>query len=242
MVGAREKSMASRVQIRLKIFTDSHPFLGPTVYMSSVLYFVAQIVVAWNWKPPYSVVRNNISDLGNTHCGKYGLEYVCSTHHFIMNSAFILLGVIMAVGSTLIYQEFTFLEARQRMGARVGFAVMGIAGIGAILVGSFPENSIKFMHLAGAAVAITLGNVAIFILGWYLPLSRNWRDSMRWFSLLAIVAFLLFVSHRDFGVGNGTMERFAQYPQTIWLILFGIYISRDHYSRRRRLTTAGNQE
>ena len=41
---------------------------------SSVLYFVAQIFVAWIWKDPsYSLWTNTISDLGNTVC--HGTKY-----------------------------------------------------------------------------------------------------------------------------------------------------------------------
>ena len=106
-----------------------------------------------------------------------------------------------------------------------------MAGLGAILVGAFPENSVKVMHFVGAALAIGVGDAAIFVLGCYLPLPRRWRDALRWYSALALLALALFGAHRDFGMGGGLMERFAQYPQTIWLILFGFYVSSDHYQR-----------
>ena len=48
------------------------------------------------------------------------------------------------------------------------------------------------------------------------------------FSSLALAALLCFASHKSFGIGRGTMERIAAYPVTIWLITFGLYISRFH--------------
>jgi hypothetical protein len=35
----------------------------------------------------------------------------------------------------------------------------------------------------------------------------------------------LFIGHVDFGLGRGGMERLVSYPQTIWLVLFGVYMS-----------------
>jgi hypothetical protein len=32
-------------------------------------------------------------------------------------------------------------------------------------------------------------------------------------------------------MGAGTMERLAAYPETAWMIAFGVYISRDHRLR-----------
>jgi hypothetical membrane protein len=52
------------------------------------------------------------------------------------------------------------------------------------------------------------------------------RRSMLMFSSMALTALLLFAAHKYFGIGAGTMERLAAYPETIWLITFGLYIWR----------------
>jgi hypothetical membrane protein len=223
--------MVSRASATTKNFTDRHPWIGPTVFMLSALYFLAQIVVGWVWNPPYSLVHNFISDLGNTKCAVYSGSYVCSTRHVLMNVAFISLGVVMAVGSLLIYQEFTERTPRERRAALLGFGCLGLAGVGTALVGIFPENTVHYMHVGSAAVAIGLGNVGIFILGWVLPLPEGLRRSMLFMSVISITALVLFGSHRYFGLGAGGMERIAAYPETIWLIRFGLYISRNHFSK-----------
>jgi hypothetical protein len=41
---------------------------------------------------------------------------------------------------------------------------------------------------------------------------------------------VLFGTDRYFGLGAGSMERIAAYPETLWLIRFGLYISRNHFS------------
>jgi hypothetical membrane protein len=199
-------------------FTDRHPLVGPAVLISASLYFLAQVVAAWVWNPPYSVVTNTISDLGRT----------TAPRHALMNAAFVLLGVVMSLGSLFIYQEFRQVSLLQRRGAMVGFTVMGVAGVGAVLVGAFPENANHAVHLTGAALAIGGGIVAMFVLGWVLELPVRLGTFARGLAPVAMTALVLFACHRDFGLGRGTMERLAAYPVTIWLIAFGCYMARGH--------------
>ncbi len=214
-------------------FTDRHPLVGPAVLISSTLYFIAQLAAAWVWNPPYSVITDTISDLGKT----------TSPRHVLMNAAFVLLGVVMSLGSLLIYQEFRRASLVQQRGAMVGFTVMGVAGVGAVLVGVFPENTSHALHLAGAVLAIGGGIVAIFVLGWVLELPERLSTFTRFWAPVAMTALVLFACHRDFGIGAGTMERIAAYPVTIWLIAFGCYMARGHVKRRylmRRIILLGS--
>jgi hypothetical membrane protein len=206
---------------------DTHPALGPAIFTAATLYFIVQIIVAWVFVPSYTLVSNSISDLGDTSCGDYGSPGMCSPRWWLMNYAgFLLLGLIMVIGSALLYHEFTDRRPRERRAAMIGFALMALAGIGSILVGFFPENQNRTMHILGAFLAIAVGNIAILVLGSVLTLPESMRRSMLVFSSLALAALLCFASHRSFGIGQGTMERVAAYPVTIWLITFGLYIWR----------------
>ncbi|HSX36909.1 MAG TPA: hypothetical protein VLG13_02205, partial [Patescibacteria group bacterium] len=60
------------IRKRVAEFTDRFPLIGPLVWVLSVQYFVAQLLVASSWPLAYSWRRNLISDLGNTACGHYG--------------------------------------------------------------------------------------------------------------------------------------------------------------------------
>jgi hypothetical membrane protein len=208
---------------------EANPSFGPAVFMAAALYFVVQLIVAWVFIPSYSLVSNTISDLGETSCGGYGSPGMCSPRWWLMDYAgFLLLGLIMVTGSALLYHEFTERVPRERRTAMVGFGLMALAGLGSILVGFFPENENRTMHIIGAFLAIAIGNVAIVVLGGGLTLPESMRRSMLIFSSLALAALLCFASHKSFGIGRGTMERIAAYPVTIWLIAFGLYISRSH--------------
>ncbi len=226
---------------RLQQFVDRYPLLGPAVWVLSIIYFAAQLATAWVWHPAYSVVRNTISDLGNTTCGDYRGSFVCSPRHELMNAAFIAVGVVMAAGSLLIATEFTEGRLWQRRTAALGFWCIAAAGLGSIAVGLFPENTVRWIHILGATLAIGVANVGILLLGIALPLPTNLRRFMLTWAPISLVALACFACDRDFGIGTGSMERLAAYPVTIWLVSFGVYMMRDHYTRaaRARTTRAG---
>ena len=216
---------------------DAHPALGPAIFTVASLYFLIQIIVAWVFIPSYSLVSNTISDLGETSCGGYGSPATCSPRWWLMDYVgFLLLGLVMMVGSALLYHEFTDRPQRERRAAVFGFGLIALGGLGSILVGFFPENENGTMHIIGAFLAIAIGNIAILVLGAVLTLPKSMRRSMLMFSSLALAALLCFASHRSFGIGRGTMERIAAYPVTIWLITFGLYIWRFNPKRSHDYT------
>ncbi len=191
------------------------PLAGPLCWIASIQYFIVQIIVARAWQVAYSLGRNPISDLGNTVCGDYGARYVCSPLHGWMNLSFIVLGITMIAGSVLIYQAY-----RQ---SATGFGLMALAGLGTLLVGAFPENTVAVWHELGAALPFLLGNLALVILGLRLAMPRPLRLYTIASGCIALLALVLFLSHHYLGLGIGGMERLVAYPQTLWLIIFGLY-------------------
>jgi hypothetical membrane protein len=211
---------------RIRTFTDKYPLVGPTFWIVSLQYFITQLIVAKAWDLPYSFSQNTISDLGNSACGVYSDRFVCSPLFAYMDASFIVLGATMIAGSTLIYQEF-----RKNTGNLVGFIFMALAGLGTMMVGIFSENENATLHALGAALPFLLGNVALLIFSYSLGLGRKFRYYTRLSALVALVALVFFVSKHYLGLGQGGMERLVAHPQTVWLILFGIYMSRNHFRK-----------
>lgn len=209
---------------RIAIFTNKYPLVGPTFWIATVHYFVVQIIAAAYWLTPFSLRDNPISDLGNSACGEYAMRYVCSPLYTWMNASFILLGLLMIAGSTLIDEGF-----RRSKGSHIAFILMGLAGFGAVLVGMFPENTIPALHFIGAILAILVGNIAVLMFGFVLGLHGWFRTYTIATGLITIAATVLFFFGIYLGLGEGGMERLAAYPQTLWLIVFGVYLSRDRY-------------
>jgi hypothetical membrane protein len=145
-----------------------------------------------------------------------------------MNTSFIVLGAFMAIGSALIYNEF-----KKTRGSYIGFSLMTIAGFGTVLVGLFPENTISQFHSFGALLAFLFGNLALVVLGSVLDMPKSMRKYTLLSGFVGLFALILYGLKNFLGLGEGGMERVVAYPQTFWLITFGIYISSHHYRIRR---------
>lgn len=193
--------------------------VGPILYVSSLQYFIVQLVVSLRWSPAYSLRRDTISDLGNTACGTFNGRYVCSPLHALMNASFIALGVTMIAGSVLTLHHVGANRAR-----RLGFVATGIGGLGVVVVGVFPENSVPTVHGLGAALPFVIGNLGVIVLGVSLAMPRVLRVTTLTLGSVALVALLFYASTQYLALGEGGMERIVAYPQTVWLILFGAYL------------------
>jgi hypothetical membrane protein len=217
--------------VRIRFFTDRYDWMGPVIVVLSCWYFAAQVLVAGVFRPQYSFISNAISDLGNTACPPPH-SGICSPLHVWMNASLVVLGLAMIVGAILIFSEFSFSEERrERAAALAGFVCMALGGLGAALVGIVPENvNTAHLHTVGTVMAIGFGQLAILILGVVLREIPDWlREFMIVTSLFVLLAGISIAGKHQFGIGGGALERLAQYPESVWLILFGFYISRNHH-------------
>jgi hypothetical membrane protein len=220
---------------RIKVFTNKIDWLGPALVLLSAWYFSAQVLVAWVFEPPYNLFTNAISDLGAT--GHFQKNYPFYSPRWIwMDLSFGVLGAAMLIGSILVFTEFRFSgEGRERVVAAIGFFLLSVSGLGAILVGCVPENlsASEFgLHGAGTFISIGAGQLGILILGLVLRSIPDWlREYMIVTSLIVFLGGISYkyYSTHAFGFGAGALERVVQYPQGLWLILFGFYISREHW-------------
>lgn len=190
---------------------------------------VVQFVVAAAWvSPPYSWRDNAISDLGATICGTYGGREVCSPDAWLMNVSFVLLGITMIVGSWLIYHQ-----VERASYDRLGFVMMALAGLGTVLVGVFPENVPEPWHGLGAVMAFGLGDLALVVFALTLHLSQPMRAFTLVSGVTGLTGLALYGSGTYLGLGLGGMERVAGYPQTVWLIVFGAYLTLNYLRHRK---------
>jgi len=213
----------------MRIFNDRYPLIGPAFYAVSLQLFLTQWFVASRWPTPYSFTANVISDLGNTMCGTFGDRYVCSPWYSWMNASFVFLGATMIAGSALIYQEF-----KKTRASRLGFTLMALAGLGTIIVGLAAENVDPPFHGLGAFMVFVFGNLALIILGSSLNISGAFKIYSLLSGVIALIALGLFVTKTYLGLGPGGMERVVAHPQTVWLTLFGLYMTRSHFRRKRQ--------
>jgi hypothetical membrane protein len=194
---------------------------GAILWVLNLQYFIVQAIVAAAWTKGngYSWAHNTISDLGNTQCGEYGARIVCSPVHLAMNISFVVLGITISVGAILLGREL-----KPAFLGRLGFGCLAISGVGAALVGLFPENSVSVLHITGAALSFLIGNAGIILIGLSLrQLPKTLRTYTIFSGVIALIALVLFLQKTYLGLGIGGMERVVSYPQTVWMIVFGAY-------------------
>jgi len=222
---------ARRAIGRLGDLNDGHPRVGPWLCISSAQYFIVQFLVALRWSPPYSLSKDTISDLGNTACGKFNDRFVCSPLHAAMNVSFVTLGVTMVLGCALLHHAFSSTGSRLRT---LGFSLVGVGGIGVIVVGVFPENSVPAFHGIGAALPFVLGNIGVVLLGFSLSVPLAMRILTLFLGAVALLSLMFYASTHYLGLGEGGVERLVAYPQTVWLILIGAFVLSKRWSHERR--------
>lgn len=188
-------------------------------WILNIQFFVAQVIVGLSFKPTYSLVNNTISDLGNTECSLYGSREVCSSLHLPMNLSFILLGLTISFGAFIYWRCL----ANDKLSS-LGFLLLGLSGLGSILVGLYPENSISSAHIIGAALSFIFGNIGLILVS--LSAKSSLKRSLKYISVvagtIALVATLLLATNNYLYLGLGGIERIAAYVQTIWMTAFGI--------------------
>lgn len=183
-------------------------------------FLLCEVVAAAAWRRPgYSYFRNFISDLGVTDGPMtYQGRLVDSPLRVLMNVSFFLLGIIGAYGIIMLTRSLP--PSRHRGWLRLA----GVAfGLGGILVGLFPENTIELAHAAGAFLNIGFGNVVLILVG---ARATRYYAAPPWVAWLLVglgtmgsAAMVVLVTVP--ALFTGAVERTAAYPYMVSLIVLG---------------------
>lgn len=205
----------------VELFTRRYPWLAPVCWLLTIQYFVAQIAVALATRSLYNWGTDPISYLGISPCGLFNSEYVCSPLAAVFNLSVIGLGVTMAAGAFLFYHQF-----RKSPGTLFGFGVIIVAGVGSLLAGVFPTDTVASVHRVGSGLSFVGGLVGVFALSISLRgLPRVLRYVMVTSGAVAVAGLVLLSLIFFLGIGfKGAAERITSYPQILWLVAFGAYI------------------
>lgn len=204
---------------------------GAISWLSSLQFFIIQLIVQLAWATPYSLRHNYISDLGNTACSDFSTNsplYICSPLHRVMNASFILLGLTLPLGAFLTRHFFP-----RGRGRNIGLTLVGSAGLGLILVGFAPENVTISVHATGAALQFMAGNVGMIVIGalfYQRHHTQLGRFSVIWglVGLIGLVVFMVCrISNSSLGLGVGGWERVVVYPLPVWAIVMGVIMLRE---------------
>lgn len=173
--------------------------------------FVVFMIIAEAIYPNYSVSANFISDLG-----VWGQPSAAIFNPSITLSGLLTLGGAFFLQKILGKRRFSFFVA--------------LSGLGALLVGFFPENTvivsgIPVVHSIAALIAFVFGGLAaVTSYSITKPPFRYISVILGGLSFLALVLFLSSYTTGFLGLGPGGLERMIVYPSAIWTMGFGGYL------------------
>jgi hypothetical membrane protein len=180
---------------------------GFAIFFGSVQFGIL-LIVAESVYPGYSVSLNYVSDLGAT-CPSSGSCVIDQPASIVFSSSIILLGVSILLGAYFLQKEFHWTPAS---------ALIGLAGVGALGVGLFPETTGIVHSLFSLMVFLFSGLSAIVA-------ARFQKKPLFYLSIIlgfaTLIALLLYVDGDYLGLGVGGMERMVVYPVLLWGIGFG---------------------
>jgi hypothetical membrane protein len=175
---------------------DDTKVAGTLLFLGAVQFLIV-LVVAEALYPNYSVSLNYISDLG-----------VGSTA-LIFNSSVFLLGLLVVAGAYFIREAFK---------SNFLFIALILTGIGAMMVGLFPETA-GVMHTIASLITFLFGGLAAIV---------SYKVEKPPFSYLSVVlgalglvGLGLFASGNYLSLGVGGMERMIAHPVLLWAVGFG---------------------
>jgi hypothetical membrane protein len=190
----------------------------------AVQWLVAEALTASAWAdPPYSYLRNYISDLGVPDCGtQFQGRNLCSPWHSLMNTSFILEGILFAVGVILLAR---LVPGRARTAV---IALAAAHGVGMVLVGLFhgsaagPDAGL-IIHVSAAGVGILCANTVAILSGVLrgLPVPAAYRR------FGVIVGALGLLSEALTGLSPSTaglFERGGVYSWLLWSAVTGVLV------------------
>lgn len=198
---------------------------GALVWFSVIHFFLVEELVRRTWTVPYSWQTNYVSDLGATTCGPYFDREICSPGHAWMNLSFGLVGIAIILGAMLLAPTARDLFGRPLLPLYV------VGGVGAVLVGLFPLDTIRPMHALSAGLLFASTNLAHVLLGWRL-FRRHHRRYGVGLALVGVAGLLgtaFLAEGSTLGVGVGFVQRLAVYGSVLGVVASALVL----LSRRR---------
>ncbi|MCX4911207.1 DUF998 domain-containing protein [Streptomyces sp. NBC_00878] len=207
------------------------PLGAVVLVVNAVQWVVAEAITAAAWtSPPYSYARNYISDLGVADCGtRFQGRELCSPDHALMNTSFMLEGILFATGVLLLAG---LVEGRAR---RVIIALALAHGVGMVLIGLFHGTADgpafgTALHVGGAGIGILCANTLAILAGALRGLGLP--TAYRIFSVTVGALGLVSVALVGVSVSTaGAFERGSVYSWLLWSVVTGALLLARHQHR-----------
>ena len=189
---------------------------GIVFLIGSLYYLVAEVISAFAFHDTLSnaYLFHTISELG--------IPNMNSPLSFMMNSAFILIGLTLAFGNFYKFKDFVVKN-------RVAFYVFTIiCSIGVVIVGFVHAGNplTDGYHSLGAVMAILGGNLLLLLISLSMDRFEIYQKVTLILGILGLIAFWVMFSNME-SIYMPVFERLSVYTLIIWNLMSGIYLLKE---------------
>lgn len=190
--------------------------IGIVFIFGSLYYLIAEFICALNFNDTFfnTYIFHTISELG--------IPNFNSPLFFLMNSAFILIGITLLIGNLselkeyiiknkLIFTLFTLITA-------LGVIIVGLIHGGNPLTSGY--------HTLGAVMAILGGNILLVIISRSMRQYGNYQKITLVLGVIGLIVFWIMF----FNIKNMYMpvfERLSVYTLILWSLITGVYLRKN---------------
>ena len=197
--------------------TENTKYGSYAFIIAGIYFLLAEFVSAVSTGLPLFEVytQNTISALGV-------LGHI-SPIDWLMNSGFIVLGVLLIIGFHL------GLSSRIKKWKAIEYALTFVTALGLFIIAVIHAGNP--IHQIGALMAIVGGGVLLMTAAFALDTSKSYKIASFSLGLIAIVflvVMIIFMGNPDVEIIEAVPERISVYALILWSFLTGIYLLKDN--------------
>lgn len=197
--------------------TENTKYGSYAFIIAGIYFLLAELASAVSTGLPLFEVytQNTISALG--------VPGYISPIDWLMNSGFIVLGVLLIIGFHM------GLSSRIKKWKAIEYALTFVTALGLFIIAAIHAGNP--IHQIGALMAIVGGGVLLMTAAFALDTSKSYKIASFSLGLIAIVfliVMIIFMGNPDLEIIEAVPERISVYALILWSFLTGVYLIKNN--------------
>ena len=197
--------------------TETTKYGSYAFIIAGIYFLLAELASAVSTGLPLFEVytQNTISALG--------VPGYISPIDWLMNSGFIVLGVLLIIGFHM------GLSSRIKKWKAIEYALTFVTALGLFIIAAIHAGNP--IHQIGALMAIVGGGVLLMTAAFALDTSKSYKIasfSLGLIAILFLIVMIIFMGNPDLEIIEAVPERISVYALILWSFLTGVYLIKNN--------------
>lgn len=197
--------------------TENTKYESYAFIIAGIYFLLAELASAVSTGLPLFEVytQNTISALG--------VPGYISPIDWLMNSGFIVLGVLLIIGFHM------GLSSRIKKWKAIEYALTFVTALGLFIIAAIHAGNP--IHQIGALMAIVGGGVLLMTAAFALDTSKSYKIasfSLGLIAILFLIVMIIFMGNPDLEIIEAVPERISVYALILWSFLTGVYLIKNN--------------